>query len=380
MNSVSHLKPRVRYQQTALVLQGGGALGSYQAGVYECLEENGVLPDWLAGISIGAINAAIIAGNPPGKRVERLRSFWMSVSAGLPEPAAALTGMLFQTSASALAGYRAMLDGVPGFFSPRFPPVWLVPYGVKNPTSFYDTAALRNTLLEYADFGLINSGKIRLSAGAVNIRTGNFAYFDTRNEPICPEHIMASGALPAGFPAVEIGGEYYWDGGLVSNTPLSYVLNDCGGRDTLVFQVDLFSARGKVPRSLGEAEERRKDIVYSSRTRLNTDDFREKHRLKQAITQLVSLLPPERRADPAVARLAKLGTHHKVGIVHLIHRPEGFEGAAKDFDFSRRSILEHWEAGRADAEKTLRTEAWREPPPEEAGIAVYDMTRAAAAE
>jgi NTE family protein len=378
MNVIAQQPPNALYTQTALVLQGGGALGAYQAGVYECLEDRRVLPNWVAGISIGAINAAMIAGNRPGERVRQLRTFWDRITEPVPDMMVPLTDTMSRRIHATVSGLRSLLSGIPGFFSPRLPAAWLQPPGGPGATSYYDTGDLHATLKRHVDFDLINSGAIRLSLGAVNIRTGNFTCFDSRNMEIGPEHVMASAALPPGFPPVEIDGEYYWDGGLVSNTPLSYVLNN-SCRDTLMFQVDLFSAVGPYPETIDEVEERRKDIVYSSRTRMNTDIFREKHTLKQAITQLAERLPPGARTDPVVAELAGLGGDHKATIVHLIYRRTTYGGPAKDYEFSRRSMVEHWKAGKADARRTLRARAWREPPPPELGIAVYDMTRSGVA-
>ena len=253
-----------------LVLQGGGALGAYQAGVYATLAEGGYEPDWIAGVSIGAINGALIAGNPPERRVERLRAFWELVTDGVPaKPAAGRRrGARLFNEWSALT---SLASGVPGFFRPRVPSAWLQPWGTEGALSFYDTAPLRQTLEELVDFDLLNDGHPRLSVGAANIRKGNSVYFDTRERRLGPEHIMASAALPPGFPPVEIEGEHYWDGGVVTNTPLQYLLDARREASMLVFQVDLFSARGTLPRNLPDVYERQKDILYSSRTRLNTD-------------------------------------------------------------------------------------------------------------
>ncbi|MGH7155317.1 MAG: patatin-like phospholipase family protein, partial [Acetobacteraceae bacterium] len=272
----------------ALLLQGGGALGAYQGGVYEALAEAGLHPDWVAGISIGAINSAIIAGNPPEQRVAKLRAFWETItetpgyawSVGMMAPfIKGDTARRFVNQASAAA---ALWDGVASFFAPRHPPPWFYPNGSLEATSWYDTQALKTTLERFVDFDRINHGEMRASFGAVNVRTGNFAYFDTKTDVIRPEHVLASGALPPGFPAVEIEGEHFWDGGLVSNTPLQWVLLDGPRQDTLAFQVDLWSARGDFPRNLAEVETRRKEIGYSSRTRSQTDRFRRLQAIRHA--------------------------------------------------------------------------------------------------
>src|ERR1700754_765820 len=267
--------------QRVLVLQGGGALGSYQAGAYQALCHFDFEPEWIAGISIGAINAAIIAGNAREKRVERLKEFWDMVSQPVPwnpvVPGDRARSMFNETSAAIIATF-----GVPGFFSPRFPPAPLWPPGSMDALSYYDTAPLKKTLERLVDFDRINDLKTRLSVGAVGVTSGNFQYFDNfefnkLGKKIGPEHIMASGALPPGFPSVVIEGEHYWDGGIASHTPLDYVLSEETNRDLLIFQVDLFSARGDLPMSLLDAAEREKDIRYSSRTRMNTDKKRQIH-------------------------------------------------------------------------------------------------------
>src|SRR6478735_674174 len=267
--------------QRVLVLQGGGALGSYQAGAFEALCRSGFEPEWIAGISIGAINAAIIAGNDPDKCVDRLKEFWEMASSPVswnPVVKGDKGRSIFnETSAAIIATF-----GVPGFFTPRIPPAPLWPQGSPQSQSYYDTSPLKKTLERLVDFDRINDLKMRLSVGAVGVTSGNFKYFDNfefrkLGKKIGPEHIMASGALPPGFPSVVIEGEHYWDGGISSNTPLDFVLEEEVDRDLLIFQVDLFSARGDLPATLLEAAEREKDIRFSSRTRMNTDKNRQIH-------------------------------------------------------------------------------------------------------
>lgn len=363
------------YEETALVLQGGGALGSYQAGVYEALCEASIEPDWFAGISIGAINAAILAGNKPENRLDRLHMFWRTVADDFPFQPLPADDTFSRRVSGTMSTLRTVSVGISGFFRPRFPPAWLELPGAGGALSVYDTAPLRRTLEDLIDFDVLNSTGTHISLGAVNVRTGNFSYFDNRHMTLGPEHVMASGALPPGLPPVEIDGEYFWDGGLVSNTPLSQVLGSAEARSTLVFQVDLFSATGPFPETIGDVEERRKDIVYSSRTRMNTDTFREKHALRQAITRLAAELPEGALNNPEIARLAALGNGHAFSIIHLIYRRASYDGPAKDFEFSRRSMVEHWAAGLSDARRTLRNRSWRVPPPVEDGIAVFDINR-----
>ena len=242
---------RPPFERIVLLLQGGGALGAYQAGVYQALAEANLHPDWVAGISIGAINSALIAGNPSERRVEKLREVWETVSAppfGVPYIAAIEGSDEFtHTLINQASSWGTVVGGAPGFFQPRVPPPFVYPNGSPEALSYYDVAPLRATLERLVDFDRINDGQIRFSVGAVNVRTGNFVYFDSTTHLIGPAHVMASGSLPPGFPATEIEGEHYWDGGLVSNTPLDWVLDARPGRDTLAFQVDLWNARGEVP-------------------------------------------------------------------------------------------------------------------------------------
>lgn len=359
-----------------LVLQGGGALGSYQAGVYEALREGELDPSWIAGISIGAVNAAIIAGNPPEKRVERLREFWELVTSGwTPSP----LPMMEQARAAisdASAGW-AVAGGVPGFFSPRLLRPWLPATQDPGALSFYDTTPLRETLERLVDFDRINAKETRLSVGAVHIKTGNFAYFDNLHQKIGPEHIMASGALPPGLPPIEIEGEWYWDGGLVSNTPLEYVLDTGADEDLMIFQVDLFNARGPVPVTLGEAAEREKDIRYSSRTRLNTDANLRIHRLKAALRDLLANLPEPMASDPSVGLLKDLSKEHAVTVIQLIYRAKPYEGGFKDFEFSRHTMLDHWSSGVADASRCRRKLDRYAHRPQANATAVFDPGREA---
>jgi NTE family protein len=335
-----------------LVLQGGGALGSYQAGVFEALAGEGVEPQWIAGISIGAINAALIAGNPPERRVERLREFWELASDG-PQvdlglriaPVRALTRQMNAATVLAL--------GVGGFFAPRFPPPQLQPPGTLEALSYYDTAPLKRTLERLVDFDRINHGEIRFSVGAVNIRSGNFAYFDNRSDIIRAEHIMASGALPPGLPPIEIDGEFYWDGGLVSNTPLDYVLQEETRQDLLVFQVDLFPAKGPMPRTLVDAEERVMDIRYSSRTRLNTDQALRIRHAKLLAREVLDSLPEDLARGEAAIQLRELAIDNAVTVVQLVYRRKAYEISAKDYEFSRATMREHWTSGLRDARRSL---------------------------
>jgi NTE family protein len=363
--------------QRVLVLQGGGALGSYQAGAYQALCRHDFEPEWIAGISIGAINAAIIAGNAREKRVERLKEFWEMVSA--PVPWNPITSsdrgrhVFNETSAALIAAF-----GVPGFFKPRFPPAPFWPQGCSQSQSYYDTTPLRATLERLVDFDRINDCKTRLSVGAVSVTSGNFKYFDNfqfkkLGKKIGPEHIMASGALPPGFPSIEIEGEHFWDGGIASNTPLDYVLDEEVANDLLIFQVDLFSARGHLPVSLLEAAEREKDIRYSSRTRMNTDKNRQVHNARKALRELMGKLPDYLKSDPSLEILCKAAKENTVTVVHLIYRSKNYESSSKDYDFSHIGMVEHWGAGERDVNLSMRHKEWLERPQSDETMVTYDL-------
>jgi len=365
--------------QPVLVLQGGGALGSYQAGAYQALCHHDFEPEWIAGISIGAVNAAIIAGNSREKRVERLKEFWEMVSAPVPwNPIVSgdrVRSYFNETSAALIATF-----GVPGFFTPRFPPAPLWPQGTPQSLSYYDTAPLRATLERLVDFDRINDLKTRLSVGAVSVTSGNFKYFDNfefrkLGKKIGPEHIMASGALPPGFPSIFIDGEHFWDGGIASNTPLDYVLEGEVSRDLLIFQVDLFSARGLLPVSLLEAAEREKDIRFSSRTRMNTDKNKKLHNTRMALRDLIGKLPDYLRNDPSVELLREATKESTVTVVHLIYRSKNHESSSKDYDFSRIGMVEHWGAGERDVHLSMRHKDWLERPQSGETMVTYDLTR-----
>jgi NTE family protein len=371
---MTHENPSVRPasydKKIGLVLQGGGALGSYQAGVYETLAALEYQPDWVAGISVGAINAAIIAGNAPGHRVQSLRSFWEAITAATilwpPAPAGLTTE--WQHRASALS---ALMFGQRGFFTPRPPQDW---FSSDKCVSYYETSVLKRTLERLVDFDRINDTKdMRLSVGAVNVRTGHFAYFDSEEITIRPEHIMASGALPPGFPPVEIDGEQYWDGGLLSNTPLQYMIDYYPRRSRLVFQVDLFPAHGCVPTNLDEVHEREKDIRYSSRTMMSTNNLREKHDVRHAINELHKLLPPDLANTEQAKRLYEHGCVTQMDIVQLIYRPIEPQGALKDFEFSRSTMEARWQQGLSDARSTLHALPWLAPMPRDIGVRVFDV-------
>jgi NTE family protein len=374
---VSRTRPRPPFECIALVLQGGGALGAYQAGVYEALAEADLHPDWISGISIGAINGALIAGNAPEVRVDKLRAFWERVT---DKPCFDWGERSFWAKTDAarqwlnqMSAYFALAGGAPGFFTPRFPAPWLHPPGTTSATSFYDTSRLKQTLEELVDFDRINTQRLRFSVGAVNVRSGNFVYFDTATHPIGPEHVMASAALPPGFPAVEIEGEHYWDGGLVSNTPLQWIADSRPHFDTLAFQVDLWNARGELPFSIADVATRQKEIQYSSRTRAGTDSFKHIQRLRGALADLFDKLPEALRNGPEAQLLSSAADRKVYNVIQLIYRARDYEGHSKDYEFSRLSMEEHWRAGYHDARRTLRHSDVLKRPDNDEGFFTFDL-------
>ena len=368
---------RTPFEQIALLLQGGGALGSYQAGVYQALAEADLHPDWVAGISIGAINSAIIAGNAPNERVARLREFWESVSTsplGIPYlKSIELKDELNHQFVNQTRALGILLFGAPNFFVPRMPPAMLWPGGRADKASYYDNTPLRATLQRLVDFDRINDGAMRFSVGAVDVCSGNFTYFDTTTHRIGVEHIAASGSLPPGFPATEIDGQYFWDGGLISNTPLQWVLDHRPRRDTLAFQVDLWNARGALPKDLIEVEVRHKEIVYSSRTRAATDQYKNAQKLRIAVANLLKQLPEALRDGDDARLLAGEADDKVCNIVHLIYRSKAYEGIAKDFEFSRRTMEEHWTAGYRNARHTLANPQVLQLPDRQDGVRTFDL-------
>ena len=363
-------------ERVALILQGGGALGAYQAGVYQALHEADIEPDWITGVSIGGINAAIIAGNRRENRLPRLREFWERITSRkvwhyTPD------GDIFRQMRNAVSAQMTMLQGQPGFFKPHDINAWMSPAGARTATSFYDNSPLRETLLELVDFSIINDRRARFSVGAVNILTGNFVYFDNRDEEIIPEHVMASGALPPALPMVKIGTDYFWDGGIVSNTPLQHLLEQEDGLDSLVFQVDLFSARGPLPREMADVLGRHKDIMYSSRTRYNTDMFRKLQKWKRRTHAALARIPEDQLSNDEKRWKVELDNLPEMTILHLIYQQKAYEGHAKDHEFSGTSMREHWQSGYEDTLTTLKQRDWLSLPAPGGGIVVHDVHRMA---
>ena len=361
-------------ERVALVLQGGGALGAYQAGVYQALHEAQIEPDWVSGVSIGAINSAIIAGNSRRRRLDRLRAFWELITERkiwhyTPD------GDAFRKARNFASSWITMTQGQPGFFTPRNPNPWFSFPGAQNATSYYDSGPLRETLEDLVDFSMINEKAVRLSVGAVNVLSGNFVYFDNATEVIGPEHVMASGALPPALPMIKIGTDHFWDGGIVSNTPLQHILDQEDRINTLIFQIDLFSARGVLPRDLQDVLARQKDIMYSSRTRYNTDVYRRIQTWKKRLHLALDKIPEERLSDEERKLKYDLASMPEITILQLIYQQKAYEGHAKDYEFSGTSMREHWQSGYEDTKRTLRRKDWLTMPPHGVGIVVHDVHR-----
>ncbi len=348
--------------QVVLVLQGGGALGAYQLGVYQALHEAGVEPDWVIGTSIGALNGAIIAGNPPEQRLPRLRAFWETMER---------QGM-FGALPPLLANALTLTQGIPAFFDPN-PIAWwnpAAPLGVEN-AAFYRTNALRGTLEGLVDLKYLNERHTRLTVGAVNARNGVMRYFDTRKEALDLSHVIASGAIPPAFPAVRIGSEPYWDGGIYSNTPIEAVLDDEPRRDSLIFSVQVWNPDGSEPQSVLDVLEKHKEIQYASRAS-HIEQQRKLHRLRHVIRQLAMKLPEEVRSSPEVRDLALWGCGTAMQVVLLKAPRLSCEDHTKDIDFSSAGISQRWQAGYADMQRALRARPWAEGVDPIEGIAIHE--------
>jgi NTE family protein len=356
--------------QTVLVLQGGGALGAYQVGVYEALHEAGIAPQWVIGTSIGAINAALIAGSKPDERLEKLCEFWSRVQndqlipPGLPN-----------WLASAARNWRAIAAGVPSFFSPN-PMAFLSPHNRlgTEAAGYYSVDPLRRTLEELVDFDQLNHGGTRITVGASSVRTAEMRYFDSRDMPLGVEHVLASGALPPGFPAVRIDGELYWDGGILSNTPVEVVFDDNPRRDSLVFAVHIWNPHGPEPETIWEVLNRQKDVQYSSRAAAHIKRQRQLHRLRHIVAELSGMLPEDKRRSNKVTDMASYGCLTRMHVVRLLAPALDYEDHSKDIDFSAGGITRRREAGYRDTIETLERAPWREPVDDVEGFVLHEAS------
>jgi NTE family protein len=341
-------------RQIVLVLQGGGALGAYHAGVYHALHEHGIEPDWIVGTSIGAINASLIAGSPTSERLDRLKEFWTRMAYRPPFGVPAWTGL-----PDTIAYWRTLLRGLPDFFEPN-PGAFLgarVPLGADN-AGFYSTAPLEKTLLELVDFELLNGGRPRLTVGAAHVRTSAMLYFDTRDSEIGVKHILASGALPPAFPAVRIDGELYWDGGILSNTPTEAIFDDHARKDSLIFAAHLWNPQGPEPTTIWEVLNRHKDIQYSSRVASHIARQRQMHHMRHVIEELAKFVPADVRDRPEVRKLTSFGCPTTMHVVRLLAPQIENENHTKDVDFSASSLRVRWEAGFETTMRALEQAPW----------------------
>jgi NTE family protein len=373
-NAAARAAPVGRKPRVVLVLQGGGALGAYQAGVYQALDEHGLTPDWVVGTSIGAINAVLIAGNDHTLRLARLREFWDTVAHGdlldmrqVPDPMRRFNSMLTTVD--------SMFAGVPGFYNARWFSPFYAGYAVPpEEASFYDTAPLQDTLTRLVDMHCLNeTSGIRLTVSAIKVRCGLLEHFDTAHQEVNLQHVMASGALPPGFPPVRIGGELYWDGGLYSNTPLEAVLADEPRVDTVCFMVDLWSAEGPEPTTLEQVQTRQKDVMYASRSRRHIDAYLRGHRLRRLVRMLREKVPADQLSDDERNELAAVGSESMMHIVRLAYAGRDWQMASKDFNFSKGSIDWRWDQGYQDALRAIEQGAWRLDAPEGSGVLVHEI-------
>jgi len=356
--------------QTVLVLQGGGALGAYQVGVYEALHEAGIAPQWVIGTSIGAINAALIAGSKPDERLEKLCEFWSRVQNDQLVP-----GGLPNWLATATRNTLAIANGVPSFFSPN-PLAFASPHyrlGAES-AGYYSVSPLRRTLEQLVDLDQLNSGQTRITVGASCVRTAEMKYFDSREMPLSIDHVMASGALPPGFPPVRIDGELYWDGGILSNTPVEVVFDDNPRRNSLVFAVHIWNPNGAEPETIWEVMNRQKDVQYSSRAASHIKRQRQIHRMRHIIAELSNLVPEDKRRDNLFGELASYGCLTRMHVVRLLAPALDYEDHSKDIDFSAHGIRRRREAGYADTLRTLEKAPWRNPVDEIEGFVLHEAS------
>jgi NTE family protein len=355
--------------QTVLVLQGGGALGAYQCGVYEALHDAGIEPDWVIGTSIGAINASLIAGNEPSGRVGALREFWQRMSQQSSVRMKSPWPQLDQT----LSYWQTVCSGIQGFFQPN-PLAFMgphVPLGADR-AGYYSTAPLRQTLNELVDFASINHGRPRLTVGAAHVRTSSMRYFDSRDTPIGVEHILASGALPPAFPAVRIDGELYWDGGILSNTPSEVVFEDFPRRNSLIFAVHMWNPEGAEPVTLWDVQHRVKDVQYSSRVSSHVARQQQTHRLRHVVRELAGYIPEAVRNTDAVRDLVEYGCLTQMHVVRLLAPNLDNEDHTKDIDFSVSGVAARWQAGLENTRAAIAAAAWKNPVDPIEGVILHD--------
>ncbi len=354
--------------QVVLVMQGGGAQGAYQGGVYEALHEAGIEPDWVIGTSIGAINGSIIAGNEIPQRLERLREFWSRVETGPPR----LLGVLAPMFGNPSHELATLLTGVPGFFSPN-PAFLLGPeaaVGVER-AAMYSVDPLRKLLPDLVDFDLVNSGKPRFTLGLVGVRDSQMRYFDSSYGRVGLDHVLGSSAVPPTFPAVRIDGEAYWDGGIYSNTPVEAVFDDAPRQSSVVFAVQIWHTRGPEPESVAQVFARQKDIMFGSRSRSHIARQAQMHRMRHIIRTLVGMLSEEQRKSFEVQEFAGYGCTSVMHLIEINAEPLDGETNSREYDFSPATIAARWQAGYDDTRRTIARRPWDDPVDPAVGVALY---------
>jgi NTE family protein len=364
------------YERMACVFQGGGALGAYQVGAFCAIHEKGYHPNFLAGVSIGAINSAIIAGNSRDKQIDKLTAFWETI---IPQ---IWTDTLYDGESknflrhlhNQMGAMHSIFWGLEGFFKPRPIPPTPLTHDTPDKLSYYDTSILKSTLENLIDFDRINNKKITLCLGAVNVASGEMEFFNNQKTIITPEHVMASGALPPGFPAIKIGDDYYWDGGIYANTPLVTVLDALPEQDTLCFVVDCFSLRGELPQTMDELEERQKDIRYASHSRRLTNVYTSRQNLQTAIQYLGEKLSPEAKKDPEVQKILELGHSKQFSVVHIIYRGTPFAHSFKDYNFARSTINYRMKTGYENAMEILQNPDWEKKSHKALACSIYGVS------
>jgi NTE family protein len=367
--AAAHATTPAEPERIVLVLQGGGALGAYQAGVYQALDEAELRPDWVIGTSIGAINASLIAGNAPADRLSKIQEFWNRVQYGALHRLAANLPFV----GGPLATWMTMATGLDAFFTPNTlafaGPHW--PLGAER-AGYYSTEPLRATLAELVDFDRVNACECRLTVGAANVRTAQMHYFDSRDMRLDLRHVMASGALPPAFPAVRIDGDLYWDGGILSNTPVEAVFDDNPRRSALVFVVHIWNPHGPEPTTISDVMNRQKDVQYSSRAHSHILRQKQLHRLRHIVAELSARLPPEERAKPEVRELSGFGCLTQMHVVRLLAPALEGENHTKDADFSAPGIRARWQAGLENMREVLARAPWRQPVDPLAGFVLHE--------
>ncbi|KTC87701.1 MULTISPECIES: patatin-like phospholipase family protein [Legionella] len=366
--TIKHQKNFIK--RICLVLQGGGSLGVFQAGVFEGLVEYGFTPNWIGGTSIGSINAAIIAGNKPQERLPKLKQFWQTIAqkdlfnieSSMPDPLRKIYSHWYINT--------ALFFGIPQFFTPVVP-MFFTPFMAEQIDSFYDLTPLSNLLQELIDFDYLNKGKIRVSLGATNVITGEIDYFDSRCGKIRLEHVIASSALPPAFPPIKVNDSYYWDGGIYSNTPLDVVLDDSPRVNTLCFMVDLWERKGYLPKSLDEVVLRQEDIKFASRSEERRRNYLEKHNLRRIISTFYKQLPKHLQDLPSYKAMALLGCTTHMDIVQLTYRPKKWEVSKKVVDFSESTMRERWIQGYQEAVRACKQAEWSKAKHQDTGVNLF---------